>query len=93
VSSPPPRHPPFVICQDRYRGRRQPGGHAGRLQPQINAVRQAFKIIFREGLVLPGALARMEQELGHVDVIQEMLAFLKHCPRGINPVRRRDEAA
>ena len=62
---------------------------AGMSHPQINAVRAAFKILFREGLVLPAAMAKMERELGQADVIQEMLAFLRGCTKGINFMRNR----
>jgi len=47
------------------------------------------------GLTLPAALARLESELGEVDAVQEMMAFLANCPKGINPMRARgrEEAA
>ena len=56
---------------------------------QINAVRAAFKMLFRTGLVLPAAMAKMEKELGQFDVIQEMLTFLRGCTKGINFMRNR----
>jgi UDP-N-acetylglucosamine acyltransferase len=90
--------PPFLIQQDidtvvgvNVVGMRR----AGLAAAQINAVRQAFRILFREGLVLPAALARIEQELGAIDVAQELVAFIRQGHRGINPMRdrRRGEAA
>jgi UDP-N-acetylglucosamine acyltransferase len=68
---------------------------AGMSNVQINGVRQAFRLLFRVGLVLPAALARMERDLGHIDSVQEMITFLRGCPRGINHMRSRsrEEAA
>ena len=62
---------------------------AGLTTPQIDAVRRAFKIIFHEGLPVPAALDRVEQELGGVDVVAELVAFIRQSPRGINPARDR----
>ena len=89
--------PPFVVQQyiDTVVGINVIGmRRAGMRNMQINAVREAFRILFREGLSLPAALARLEKELGTVDSVQEMIAFLSRCPKGINPMRsRRMEAA
>jgi UDP-N-acetylglucosamine acyltransferase len=84
--------PPFVVQQyiDTVVGINLVGmRRAGMTNAQINAVRQAFRILFREGLPLPAALARLERELGAVDTVQEMIAFLRECPKGINPMRDR----
>jgi acyl-[acyl carrier protein]--UDP-N-acetylglucosamine O-acyltransferase len=62
---------------------------AGMNGPQIDGVRNAYRLLFRAGLVLPAALARMEKELGHLDSVREMIAFLQTCPRGINHIRDR----
>ena len=88
--------PPFIITQgiDATVGVNLVGmRRAGLTHEQINSVRQAYRIIFREGLILPTAIARLERELAHVDVIREMIAFLKNCPKGINPVRSRHAEA
>jgi len=66
---------------------------AGLTPEQINSVRQAFRILFREGLTLSAAMARLEQELGMVDVVQEIITFLQHCPKGINFMRGRGREA
>ena len=55
----------------------------------INAVRTAFKMLFREGMLLSAAMAKMEKHLGDIDVIQEMLTFLRGCTKGINIMRNR----
>jgi UDP-N-acetylglucosamine acyltransferase len=90
--------PPFVIQQniDTVVGVNVVGmRRAGLSNAQINAVRQAFRIVFRDGLTLPAALERLEGELGGVDVVVELIDFLRKCPRGISPMRgrHRDEAA
>ncbi len=84
--------PPFVIQQniDHVVGVNVIGmRRAGLRNDQINAVRQAFRFIFRAGLTLPAAMARIEQELGAFDVVQELLGFLRDCKKGINPMRER----
>jgi UDP-N-acetylglucosamine acyltransferase len=84
--------PPFVIQQglDTVSGINIVGmKRAGMARDQINAVRAAFRMLFREGLVLPAATAKMERDLGEFDVIQEMLSFLRGCTKGINFMRNR----
>jgi UDP-N-acetylglucosamine acyltransferase len=89
--------PPFVMQQ----GINTPVGvnvvgmrRAGISSAEIDAVRRAYHILFHEGLVVPNALARMEQELGQVDVVAEMIAFLRQAGRGISIARERlSEAA
>ena len=90
--------PPFMIQQyiDTVSGVNLIGmRRAGMTHGQINAVRQAFRILYRDGLVLPAAMAKLEMELGDVDVIQELLGFLRGCSKGISPMRTRfhNEAA
>jgi UDP-N-acetylglucosamine acyltransferase len=88
--------PPFVIQQyiDTVVGVNVVGmRRAGMSADQINAVRQAFRILFREQLPLPAALLRLEAELGTVDAVAEMIAFLRQCSRGINPIRDRGREA
>jgi UDP-N-acetylglucosamine acyltransferase len=84
--------PPFVIQVglDNIGGINIVGmKRAGIAREQINAVRAAFKMLFREGLVLPAAMAKMEREFGPLPVIQEMLTFLRGCTKGINFMRNR----
>ncbi len=90
--------PPFVIQQglDTVSGINIVGmKRAGMSREQISAVRSSFKMLFREGLVLPAAMAKMEKDLGQIDAVQEMLAFLRGCTKGINVMRNRfhDELA
>lgn len=84
--------PPFVIQQ----GYNSVSGiniigmrRAGFSQEQIEAVRHAFRLLFREALLLPVAVERIERSMGHIDVIQELLAFLRKCDKGINTMRSR----
>lgn len=79
--------PPFVVQQNincvvgvNVVGMRR----AGLATAQIDAVRKAFHILYRQGLTLPNALARTEAELGTVDVVAEMLSFIRRSTRGIN---------
>lgn len=90
--------PPFVIQKDinnvvgvNVIGMRR----AGIPNAEINAVREAFKVIFRDGFPLPAALAKLERDLGEVPAVQEMIGFLHGTKRGINHCRTfgHDEAA
>jgi UDP-N-acetylglucosamine acyltransferase len=90
--------PPYVVQQgiDTVSGINVIGmKRNGFSQEQINAVRHAFRILYREGLPLPAALAKLERNLGAVDAVREMIDFLHGCQRGISPMRSRfrEEAA
>jgi UDP-N-acetylglucosamine acyltransferase len=90
--------PPFVIQQgiDCVSGVNLIGmKRAGMTGEQINAVRLAFRILYRDGLVLPAAVAKLEHDMGQVDVVQEIMRFLRNCTRGISHMRSRfrEEAA
>jgi UDP-N-acetylglucosamine acyltransferase len=89
--------PPFVVQQgiDTVVGVNVVGMRRASLtNDRIDAVRRAFRILFRQGLVLPTALARIEEELGAIDAVAELVAFIRRSSRGINPLRdRRSEAA
>ena len=47
------------------------------------ALRQAHKILFREGLTIPNALAKIEQELAKLPEIEYLLNFVRTSERGI----------
>jgi UDP-N-acetylglucosamine acyltransferase len=88
--------PPFCIQQriDTVVGVNVVGmRRAGIRHEHIDAVRRAFRILFREGLIVPNALARVEQELGAVDVVRELVAFIRASKRGISPMRDDRSAA
>ena len=48
------------------------------------AIRQAYKILFREGLTIPNALARIEQELPALPELQHLVQFVRSSERGIS---------
>lgn len=90
--------PPFIIQQniDSVVGVNVVGmRRAGISHDQINAVRQAFRILFRQGMVLPQALLLLERDYGQAAAVMEMVTFLRQARRGINPIRARgrEEAA
>jgi len=47
-------------------------------------LRQAFKILFREGLTIPNALTRIEQDLAQVPEVQYLVNFVRTSERGIS---------
>ncbi len=94
VSSTTKDIPPFILQQHRNRvvcinvvGMRR----AGFTPKQINAMRRVFHIAYLQELSVPNAMARIEKELGSVDVVQEYVQFVRETKRGINGVRD-DEA-
>jgi UDP-N-acetylglucosamine acyltransferase len=49
-----------------------------------NALRQAYKILFREGLTIPNALAKIEKELPPLPEVQYLAQFVRASERGIS---------
>ncbi len=67
---------------------------AGLSPDQIQTIRQAFRILYRERLVIPAALALMEKKFATIDVVAELIQFIRQSTRGINMMHdRRREAA
>lgn len=84
--------PPFIIQQghDAVSGVNVIGmRRAGLSKAQIEAVRRAFHLLFRSGMVVSAALEQVERELGQVDVVQELVHFIRNSKRGINAMRDR----
>ncbi len=82
--------PPFIIQQEinivvgvNVVGMRR----AGMTAEQIDAIRKVYQIVYLRRLSLPNALAQVEAELGHVDVVREYVAFVRNSKRGINGTR------
>jgi UDP-N-acetylglucosamine acyltransferase len=50
----------------------------------ISALRQAFKILFREGLTISNALARIEAELPALPEVRHLVQFVRTSERGIS---------
>lgn len=79
--------PPFIIQQNinhvvgvNIIGMRR----AGLSTTQINAIRRVYHIMYLQHLSVPTALAEIEAELGHIDVVQEFIQFVRESKRGIN---------
>jgi UDP-N-acetylglucosamine acyltransferase len=47
------------------------------------AMRQAFKVLFREGLTIGNALAQIEKEVPSLPEVQHLLQFVRASERGI----------
>lgn len=56
---------------------------AGMPAEEIQAVRKAFKMIYRDRLTVAAAVIRMEATLGHVPAVRELVAFIRGSKRGI----------
>ena len=50
----------------------------------ITALRQAYKIIFRDGLTVPNALARIESDLPKLPELEHLVQFVRASQRGIS---------
>src|SRR5262244_194444 len=48
------------------------------------ALRRAYKILFREGLTISNALVRIEKELPGLPEMQHLIAFTRSSSRGIS---------
>jgi UDP-N-acetylglucosamine acyltransferase len=78
--------PPFWVMQ----GINVVGGvntvgmrRAGIATPEIQAVRRAFAIIYKERLPLLAAVMRMEADLGQFPAVRELIGFIRSSKRGI----------
>lgn len=78
--------PPFIIQQRincvvgvNVIGMRR----SGIATSHIDAVRKAFHLIYRTDLVISVALAQVENQLGEVAEVQELIAFIRGARRGI----------
>lgn len=79
--------PPFIIQQglNCVMGVNAIGmRRAGIPAPHIDAVRRAFQLLYREHLLVPQALLRIEAELNHIPEIRELVSFVRGSAKGIN---------
>jgi UDP-N-acetylglucosamine acyltransferase len=53
-------------------------------EASIGALKQAYKILFREGLTIPNALAKIEGELPPLPEIKYLAEFIRTSERGIS---------
>jgi UDP-N-acetylglucosamine acyltransferase len=49
-----------------------------------SALRQAYKILFREGLTIRNAVAKVEKKLPAVEEIRHLVQFVRASERGIS---------
>jgi UDP-N-acetylglucosamine acyltransferase len=49
-----------------------------------SALRQAFKILFREGLTISNALSRIESELPKLAEVEHLIQFARTSARGLS---------
>jgi UDP-N-acetylglucosamine acyltransferase len=82
--------PPFVLQQgiNSVTGLNVVGLRRAAFKPEaIDALRQAFRIFFRESRNRTGALDQIEAEFGSVAEVCEFVGFIRESKIGINPVR------
>ncbi len=48
------------------------------------ALRQAYKILFREGLTIPNAVERIQADLPPLPEVQHLVQFVRTSERGIS---------
>jgi UDP-N-acetylglucosamine acyltransferase len=87
--------PPFMIhqrintvCGVNVIGMRR----AGISNASIDAIRKAFHLIYRSDTLLTTSLTRVEEELGHVAEVAELIAFIRASKRGISLDWKREAA-
>jgi UDP-N-acetylglucosamine acyltransferase len=85
--------PPFVLQQGyncvtglNVIGLRRAGVSA----EAIAALREAFRILYKEGRTQRLALDRIAADLGHVPEVNEFVTFVRGSTLGINPARSRE---
>ena len=78
--------PPFCICEGRNRlvGINIVGmKRAGLTAAQINGVREAYRVLFMQGKLLPVGVEQAERALGETDTVAELLTFVRGSKRGV----------
>jgi UDP-N-acetylglucosamine acyltransferase len=85
--------PPFVLQQgyNCVTGLNVIGlRRAGLTHETIDALRQGFRILYKEGRAQNAALDRIEADFGHFPEILELTRFIRESTVGINPARDSD---
>ncbi len=85
--------PPFVLQQgyNCVTGLNVVGlRRAGLSHDAIDALRQAFRILYKEGRAQSTALDRIESDFGLYPEVQEFTGFIRESTMGINPARDSD---
>jgi UDP-N-acetylglucosamine acyltransferase len=82
--------PPFVLQQGyncvsglNLVGLRRAGVHTS----HIDALRQVFRILYKEGRALHDAVERIESDYRDIPVVTEFISFIRDSKIGINPAR------
>lgn len=82
--------PPFVLQQgyNCVSGLNVIGlRRSGFSSESINALRESFRVLYKEGRTLTAALSRIETDLGHISEVGEFVAFIRESTIGISPAR------
>jgi UDP-N-acetylglucosamine acyltransferase len=82
--------PPFVLQQgyNCVTGLNTVGlRRSGMTSEAILALREAFRILYKEGRTQSNALTRIEADLGNFAEVQEFATFIRESSLGINPAR------
>lgn len=82
--------PPFVLQQGHncVSGLNLVGLRRAGFSPEaIAALRETFRILYKEGRTQSSALDRIEADLGHIAEVVEFVSFVKESRLGINPAR------
>lgn len=82
--------PPFIIQQgiNCVAGVNVIGlDRAGVSHEAINAIKLAYRRLFKEGLTTTAALVRIEEESGEFDEIRELVEFIRSSSNGINAAK------
>jgi len=85
--------PPFILQQgyNCVTGLNLVGlRRAGATSEAINALRQAFRILYREGRPVSAALDRIDADFGEIAEVAEFVEFIRGSKIGINPARSSD---
>lgn len=85
--------PPFILQQgyNCVTGLNLVGlRRAGSSNQSINALRQAFRILYREGRPISAAVERIAGDLGEIPEVAEFIEFVRESKIGINPARSSD---
>jgi UDP-N-acetylglucosamine acyltransferase len=85
--------PPFILQQgyNCVTGLNTIGlRRAGFTTETIGALREAFRILFKEGRTLSNALDRIEADLGMIPEVMEFVTFIREAKIGINTIRLSD---
>ena len=80
--------PPFMLTDGnpaQTRTINKVGLERNQVSPEAQtALKQAYRLLFREGLTNPNALARIEAELPSLPEIQYLVQFVRSSQRGIS---------